>query len=57
MKHLIVKWNDGYCNLPVTSIQKDGAIVYAFRDAEFVGMFDLGAVELLYVSDREGAQV
>lgn len=57
MKRLIVKWRDGYCNLPVSQITREDAVVYAFRDAEFVGMFDLGAVELLYVSDREGAQV
>lgn len=53
MKRLIVKWRDGYCNLPVSHIARKDAVVYAFRDAEFVGMFDLGAIEILYVRDKE----
>lgn len=56
MKRLFVKWRDGYCNIPVTTIAKEESIIYAFRDAEFVGMFDLGAVELLYVSEKEASQ-
>lgn len=56
MKRLFVKWRDGYCNIPVTTITKEESIIYAFRDAVFVGMFDLGAVELLYVSEKEASR-
>lgn len=34
MKRLIVKLRDGYCNLPVSHIAREDAVVYAFRDAE-----------------------
>ena len=54
MKHLIVKWNTGYCNLAVTDIEKDGGVVWAYINGEFVGMFDLGAVDILYVSQEGG---
>ena len=53
MKRLIVRWRDGYCNLPVTHIKREDAIVEAFRGEEFVGFFDLGAIDVLYISDQE----
>ena len=53
MKHLIVRWRDGYCNLTITHITRTGSVVEAFRGDEFIGMFDLGAIDVLYVSERE----
>lgn len=54
VKHLIVKWSTGYCNLAVTDIKKDGDIVWAYINGEFVGMFDLASVDILYVSQEGG---
>ncbi len=54
MKHLIVKWSTGYCNLAVTEARKDGNLVWAYLDGAFIGMFDLGAVDILYVSQEGG---
>ena len=51
MKKLIVRWGEEFCNLPVTHITRDGGIVEAYRGSEFVGFFDLGCVNVLYVSD------
>lgn len=53
MKRLIAKWVDGYCNIPVSLIEKDGDIIFAYRDSQFIGMFDLRAMLLLYVSDKD----
>lgn len=53
MKHLIVRWRDGHCNLPITHIKREGDIVEAYRDKEFVGMFDLGSVDALYITEKE----
>ena len=52
MKKLIVRWKEEYCNLPVTKIERIGDVVEAYRGEEFVGLFDLGAVDALYVADR-----
>lgn len=52
---LIVRARDWFCNIPITHIEKDGSVVTAWNGEEFVGMFDLGAVDALYVSEmREG---
>lgn len=56
MKRLVVNWNEGYCNLPITRIElREDSVVYAYNGDEFIGMFDLGAVSLLYVSERDSA--
>lgn len=57
MKKLVVYLNvkdNEYVNLPVTKIEKTENVVFAYRDGEFIGMFDLGALEILYVSDYKG---
>lgn len=53
MKRLICKWKNGYCNIPVDRAERIGDVVFAYRSGDFVGMFDLGSVELLYISDKE----
>lgn len=57
MKRLVVKWRDGHCNLPITHIRREECVIEAYRDDEFVGMFDLGAVDMLYVTEVKGAEV
>jgi len=52
---LIVKAKDWYCNIPVTHIEKDGPVVCAYNGVHFVGMFDLGAVDVLYVTEMREA--
>lgn len=49
---LIVRWKDDYANIEVSHIDKNGDVVYAYGGDEgntFVGMFDLGAVDMLYL--------
>lgn len=54
MKKLIVKWRDSHCNITITHIQRVGDVVEAYRGKEFVGLFDLGSVDALYVSEGGG---
>jgi hypothetical protein len=35
---------------------KDGAIVMAYNGGEFVGMFDLGAVDVLYKTEVKACE-
>ena len=53
VKRLIVRWREGHCNLPITHIEREGALVEAYRGIEFVGVFDIGSVDALYISERE----
>lgn len=58
---LIMKCRDTYCNIKVDSIEKQEDVVLAYKcphgsmvATEFVGCFDLGSVDFLYVTDERG---
>lgn len=53
MKRIVVKGKDWHCNLAVTDVRREGDVVFAYRDGEFAGMWDLGAVNCLWVSECE----
>lgn len=42
MKRCVVKYKDGFCNIPATMICREDAIVYVFSGTDLVGIFDLG---------------
>ena len=49
---LIIRWKDGYANIEVNRIEKVEDVVFAYGGVDgnvFVGMFDLGAVDMLYL--------
>ena len=57
---LIMKCKDKFCNLKVDAIEKQDDVVFAYKKpndgiaaTEFVGMFDLGSVDFLYVTDEK----
>ena len=56
MKRLVVRWKDAHCNMPVTHIIRVGDVVEAYRGEDFVGMFDLGSVDALYITDKYEAE-
>lgn len=49
---LIVKGRDWYANLPITKVVKEENTVFAYYDDTFIGFFDLGAVDVLYISEE-----
>ena len=58
---LVMKCKDQYCNIRVDSIEKVDDVVFAYKRpqggmeaTEFVGMFDLGSVDFLYVTEEKG---
>lgn len=55
MKRLIVKWDDGYCNISVTHIETESGYTIAYNGNLLVGIFDNGFVNVLYISEKEGA--
>lgn len=52
---LVVRWRDGqFANITVTQIVRENDVVFAYFCDDFVGMFDLGAAEALYVNPWYG---
>lgn len=56
---LIMKCKDTICNIKVDAIEKQEDVVFAYKKpqtsmtaTEFVGCFDLGSVDFLYVTDE-----
>ena len=57
---LVMKCKDQYCNIRVDSIEKVDDVVFAYKRpqgsmaaTEFVGCFDLGSVDFLYVTEEK----
>lgn len=60
---LIMKCKDTICNIKVDAIDKQDDVVFAYKRpqgsmtaTEFVGCFDLGSVDFLYVTDERIAE-
>ena len=52
MKRCVVKYRDGFCNIPATMICREDAIVYVFNGTDLVGVFDLGYVDAIYLTEK-----
>lgn len=50
-KRLICRTKDWSCNIPIDYAVEDENTVRAYRNKEIVGFFDLGAVDVLYVTE------
>lgn len=53
MKRVVVKWKSGFANVEATRMVKEESVVYVYNGEEFVGMFDLGSVDAIYISEKE----
>lgn len=53
MKRIIVKGRDWHANISVTEVRREENVVIAERDGAFVGFFDLGAVDCIWVSSEK----
>lgn len=58
---LIMKCKDTVANVKVDAVEKQGDVVFAYKKpqdgmaaTEFVGCFDLGSVDFLYVTEEKG---
>ena len=60
MMRLVMRSKDAFCNIRVDAIEKNEDVIFAYKKpqggiaaTEFVGMFDLGSVDFLYVTDEK----
>lgn len=44
---------DGFVNISANRIEKDDSFVYAYRDDQLVGIFDIGTIMTLYLSEKK----
>ena len=58
---LIMKSRETICNIKVDAVEKQGDVVFAYKKpnggmaaTEFVGCFDLGSVDFLYMTEEKG---
>lgn len=51
---VIVLYEKGFINIPANRIEERDGIVFAYKDTDFVGAFDLGTVNIVYLSSKEG---
>ena len=56
---LIMKCDDTLCNMKVDAIERQDDVVFAYRKkdgeitaSEFCGMFSLGSIDFLYVTNE-----
>lgn len=56
---LVMKCKETTCNIKVDAIEKQGDVIFAYKCSngslaatEFVGMFDLGSVDFLYLTEE-----
>ena len=54
MTKLIAKMRDGYCNIAADSMTEREGMIFVYRGEKLVGVFDLGAVDAIYISGKEG---
>ena len=58
MKKLIVKYREGdspnYVNIPAETIVEANGFVCAYIGDSLVGVFDLGVVDMVYLSEEGG---
>lgn len=50
MKRLVVRWGEEFVNIQATRIEENNGMIFAFAENNLVGVFDLGAVNMIYLS-------
>lgn len=44
---------DGFVNISANRIEKDDSFVYAFKEDQLVGIFDIGTIMTCYLSEKK----
>ena len=54
MKRCIVGFvgQDGYVNMPADRLKKDDSFIYAYNGDDLVGVFDLGTINYIYITEK-----
>lgn len=57
MKRVIVYCGQQYCNLTGNRIEEDKLFLRVFDGDELIGIFDIAAVDMAYVSEKKEVDV
>lgn len=50
---MVAKHKDGFCNLPADSLTERDGMVFVHNGDKLVGVYDLGVIDMIYLSDKE----
>lgn len=50
MKRVVVRWKDQYANIAAERIEEKDGMIFAYNDKGLGGVFDLGVIDLIYLS-------
>ena len=50
---IVVYYKNGYVNLTGTHIEREENVIFAYNGDELIGFFDLGVVDMCYVSGKD----
>lgn len=54
MKKLVVRTKEWYCNIPADYLEENEGMVRAYLNGNLVGVFDLGVIDVIYLSVKDG---
>lgn len=55
MKRCVVKYNKNeFCNIEATMLSREDSIVFVHKGTELVGVFDLGYVDAIWLTEKKG---
>lgn len=55
LKRCVVRFGDNFCNIEADQIWREESIVIVYNGKEIVGIFDLGFVDAIYLTETKGA--
>ena len=55
MRRFLAFWQRGanYCNIPFHEMEISENVIFLYRDGKLVGQFDMGFVDLWYVTEEK----
>lgn len=55
MRRFLAFWQRGavYCNIPFSTMEVAENVIFLYRDGALIGQFDMGFVDLWYVTEEK----
>lgn len=54
LKRCVVRFGENFCNIEADQIWREESIVIVYRGKEIVGIFDLGFVDAIWLTEKGG---
>ena len=54
MKRCVVRFKGDYCNIEADMICREESVVFVYKGTELVGVFGLGYVDAIWLTEKKG---